>query len=171
MDCYERNNKFYDWLSFFDMDEFLELNKKYNSIHDFLKDKIFKRCQNIKINWVIYLNYNKLTFENKPILERMQNSGCNGSENSHIKSTVKGNLYINYWINVTNPHSSILKVTSCSSSGKIIKYDSPFNNPPDITNARLNHYYYKSFEEYCLKLKRGNADLQRNSNIELVNER
>ena len=25
-DCYEKNSKFYDWLSFFDIDEFLELN-------------------------------------------------------------------------------------------------------------------------------------------------
>lgn len=170
-DCYERNNKLYNWLSFFDMDEFLEINPKYKSIHDFLKDKIFGKCQNIKINWVMYLNYNNLYYENKSISERMKNCGCNISENVHIKSTVKGNLFQNYWANIPNPHSSTLKVTSCSSSGKIISHNSPFNNPPDLTNARLNHYHYKSFEEYCLKLQRGNADLHKNTNIELVNRR
>ena len=58
-----------------------------------------------------------------------------------------------------NPHSSKLRFTSCSSSGKKIKYDSPFNNPPDYTNALLKHYGNKSFEEYCNKLKRGRADM------------
>ena len=75
------------------------------------------------------------------------------SENIHIKSTVRGNLSVNYWLNLKNSHSSTLNVTTCSSSGKIIKYDSPFNYPPNCKNARLNHYYYKSFEEFCLKTK------------------
>lgn len=153
------------------MDEFLEINKKYKTIHEFLKDKIFRKCQNIKINWVMYTNENNLYYENKSIAERIKNSGCKGEKNFHIKSTVKGNLFVNYWINIPNPHSSFLNVTSCSSSGKIIKYDSPFFNPPDLINAKLNHYHYKSFEEFCLKLKRGNADLQKNLNVKLVNNR
>ena len=57
-DCYQRNYQLYDWLSFFDMDEFLEINNKYNKIQSFLNDKIFKYCQNIKINWVFYKNNN-----------------------------------------------------------------------------------------------------------------
>ena len=170
-DCYQRNYKLYDWLSFFDMDEFLELNKKFKSIHDFLNDKIFIKCQNIKINWVLYVNNNSLYYENKSIEKRIRNSRYNGSEDFHIKSTVRGKLKVNYWVNIQNPHSSHLNVTSCSSSGKLISFYSPFNNPPDLTNAKLSHYQFKSFEEYILKLKRGNADLPKNLNDELINKR
>ena len=46
-DCYEKNHKYYDWLSFFDIDEFLELKHSYK-IYNFLKNKNFKKCQNIK---------------------------------------------------------------------------------------------------------------------------
>jgi len=169
-DCYERNYKLYDWLSFFDMDEYLELNKKFKSIHDFLNYKIFVKCQNIKINRIMYINNNSLYYENKSIEKRMKNSRCIGSEDIHIKSTVKGNLTVNYWDNIPNPHSSFLNVTSCSSSGKLIDFYSPFNNPPDLTNAKLNHYHFKSFEEYILKLKRGNADLTKHLNDDWVNQ-
>ena len=35
-DCYEKNNKNYDWLSFFYFDEFLEIRPKAKNIQDFL---------------------------------------------------------------------------------------------------------------------------------------
>lgn len=157
-DCYAKYNKLYDWLSFFDVDEFLEINKKYYKIQDFLKDKIFKRCKNIKINWLRYSNTNLLYYENKPLQERIKQCNYSHFDNKLIKSTIRGNLSLNYWQKMSNPHTSLLNYISCSSSGKKIKYDSPFNNPPDYTNALLKHYSYKSFEEYCLKLKRGRAD-------------
>ena len=170
-DCYSRNYKKYNWISFYDMDEFLEINEKYNTIKDLLNDKIFKQCQNIKINWLMYINDNILYFENKPLQQRIKTFRYDHPSNKHIKSTVKGNLPINYWEIVSNPHSSNLNVTSCSSSGKIITSDSPFNQPPDFTNAKLKHYYYKSFEEFCVKIKRGMISLPKNNSNQIINER
>ena len=169
-DCYSRNTKLFDWLSFFDIDEFLEIDTKYNKIQDFLNDKIFKYCQNIKINWLIYEDSNLLYYEKKPLQERIKIPCYNNSANMHIKSTVKGNLPINYWEGTKNPHSSQLKYKSCSSSGKKISYDSPFNQPPDYTNAKLKHYNIKSFEEYCLKIKRGRSDFVDEKNSQIIEE-
>ena len=163
-DCYSKNYKIYNWISFYDMDEFLEINEKYKTIKDFLSDKIFEQCQNIKINWLMAINDNILYFENKTLQQRIKTFRNDDPSNIHIKSTVKGNLSINYWEIAGNPHSSNLNITSCSSSGKIIASDSPFNQPPDFTNAKLKHYYYKSFEEFCIKLKRGKADATKNIN-------
>ena len=157
-DCYFKNNKIYDWLSFFDMDEFLELNKKYKNIQDFLNDKIFEQCQNIKINWIIYYNKNNLYYKNIPLQQRITQFTYADLSNKHIKSTVRGNLSENYWNKMGNPHTSLLNFTSCSSSGEIVKFDSPYIFPPDYTNAKLKHYYYKSFEEFCIKIKRGKGD-------------
>jgi len=157
-DCYAKNYKLYDWISFFDVDEYVELNKKYNTMKEFLKDKKLEHCQNIKLNWVYYYDNNLLYYENKPLKERLKIFSYDNPLNIHIKSTIKGNLSKYYWENAVNPHTSRMNYTSCSSSGKIIKFDSPFNNPPDYTNAKLKHYGYKSFQEYCLKIKRGRAD-------------
>ena len=134
MNCYSKFNRRYDWLSFFDMDEFLELNEKYKNISEFLKDKIFENCQNIKINWLFYINDKILYYENKPLQERMKTIIYDDLHNKHIKSTVRGNLNTNYWDNLVNSHTSLLNVTSCSSSGKIIRFDSPYN-------CMLNYYY------------------------------
>ena len=111
------------------------------------------------------MNKNVLYYENKSLYERMKVF----ENNEHIKSTVRGNLSENYWDKYSNPHTSSSNFTSCSSSGKIIKFDSPFNYPPDYTKAKLKHYYYKSFEEYCLKMKRGQADRDKSTNINIIN--
>ena len=42
-DCYRRYNKLYDWLIFFDIDEFIFL-KDFTSFKSFLNDKRFDKC-------------------------------------------------------------------------------------------------------------------------------
>ena len=43
-DCYIRNNKQYDWLIFYDLDEFIHLYN-YSNIKEFLNEKKFNKCQ------------------------------------------------------------------------------------------------------------------------------
>ena len=157
--CYQKYNHKFEWLSFFDFDEFLEFKYKGMTIKKFLKTKKFEKCQSVKINWIIYGNNNSLLYEDKPLKERFNIAELNNLDNKHIKSTVRGNLSINYWNNMKDPHSSSYKeFISCSSSGKIISSSSPFNYPPDYKNAYIKHYRYKSFEEHCLKIKRARSD-------------
>ena len=151
-DCYENNNHKCNWLSFFDIDEFLEINPPYLTVQEFLSNDRFNKCSNVKINWVFYYNDSDiLYYEDKPVQERFKNF----TENMHIKSTVRGNLSFNYWSKAGDPHSSLSNITACSSSGLLIDPNSPFNEPPDIKYARIKHYHKKSFEEYCMKVKRG----------------
>ena len=152
--CYEKTNKKYDWISFFDFDEFLEIRQPNTKIQEFLANKRFKKCENIKINR-IYYNSENLYYENKTLEKRIYHIK---KIDKCIKSTVRGNLSINYWSKMINPHTSLNKFISCSSSGKIINSTSSMNDPPDIKNAFLKHYYIKSFEEFCIKRKRGYAD-------------
>ena len=157
-DCYKKNHKNYDWLSFFDIDEFLELKHSYKKIKDFLKNKKFEKCQNIKINWLMYSDNGLLRYENKPIKERFTSPIFNDPANIYIKSTVKGNLKINYWKNMNNPHSSHNNYVSCDPSGKIISSKKFYVIPINYKYAVLRHYATKTIEEYCLKIKRGRAD-------------
>ena len=154
-DCYEKNNKKYDWLSFFDIDEYLQLIPSYLKIQNFLGNKRFEHCQNVKLNWLMYRSNNSLYYENKPLQKRINIPVLNRKCNYAIKSTVRGNLPINYWLRAGTPHSSYLKFNCCSSSGKFVNYNSVIYKPPDFKYAFLKHLQGKSFEEYCLKIKRG----------------
>ncbi len=69
--CYKENYKKYDWLIFFDMDEFIFL-KNYKNIKKFLKKKIFNKCQRIQLNWIFHTDNNLLYYDNRPLAERFQ---------------------------------------------------------------------------------------------------
>ena len=158
-DCYEKNKRKYDWLSFFDFDEFLEIIPNNQTIQEFLGNEKYKKCQILKINWLLYSSSKEiLTFENKPLQIRFTNKLLKEIGNSHIKSIVRGNLIKNYWSRWENSHTSIDTFKSCSSSGKRVSGKTAFVNPPDYKYAFIKHYYFKSFEEFCLKLKRGWPD-------------
>ena len=157
--CYKNYNKKYDWLSFFDFDEFLEIRPKNQTIQTFLDNARYKKCQNIKINWLLYSSNKEIFFfKNESLQKRFKKQMFNEGANIHIKSTVRGNLIKNYWSRWENSHSSIDTFKSCSSSGKRVGGKTAFVNPPDYKYAFLKHYYSKSFEEFCLKLKRGWPD-------------
>ena len=100
-----------------------------------------------------------LYYENKPLQLRFIKAIYNYYSNNHIKSTVRGGINKNYWSKWTNPHSSLIKFKSCSSSGNFVNSQTPFIDPPDYKYAFLKHYYKKSFEEFCIKIKRGWPDI------------
>lgn len=154
-DCYKKNNQQYIWLSFFDIDEYLHLIPENLKIYNFLNKLKFKKCQIIKINWLCYTNENSLYYRNLPLKKRIKTVLYNNTNNYHIKSTVRGNLSQNYWTKMENPHTSINDYISCNSNGNIINSSSPFNYQVDYNYSYLKHYIKKSFEEYCLKIKRG----------------
>lgn len=157
IDCYERNRNKYDWLSFFDFDEFLELNKHKN-IKQYLNDKRFKKCSNIKINWLTFTDNNLLHYENIPVQKRFTIPSYHFYRNKMIKSTVRGKLKSNYWRGMGNPHSSNNNLTACNSMGKIINPRKPYNSPFNYEYSYLKHYSTKTVEEYCNKSKRGRSD-------------
>lgn len=158
IDCYEKNKNNYDWLSFFDFDEFLEINKNKN-IKEYLNNKIFKKCANIKINWLMFSDNDLLYYEKIPLQKRFTTPLYHDNANIIIKSTVRGNLKFNYWRSMNNPHSSSNYLTACNSMGNITNpttfYSSPFNHE----YSYLKHYPTKTIQEYCNKIKKGRADL------------
>ena len=157
IDCYEKNKNNYDWLSFFDFDEFLELNRHKN-IKEYLNDKRFKKCSNIKINWLTFSDNNLLYYENIPVQKRFKTPIYHFYRNRMIKSTVRGKLKFNYWRGMNNPHSSNNNLTTCNSMGKIIDPKKYYSSPFNYEFSCLKHYSTKTIEEYCNKSKRGRSD-------------
>ena len=155
--CYERYKRDFDWLSFFDIDEYLYINNTNISIQDFFDNKRYEKCQQIKINWLIYSDNDFLKYENKTLKERFTKESIGKLSNRHIKATVRGSLPSNYWANAKNPHSTIYNVfKACTSSGIKISSNKSLIIP-DYEFAHLKHYTTKTIEEYCNKIKRGKA--------------
>ena len=158
-DCYKNNNRKYNWLSFFDFDEFLEILPTGQTIQKFLENERYEKCQDIKINWLLYSSEKEVIYyEKKPLSLRFKKKLLDRGENILIKSTVRGGLVKNYWSRWENSHTSIDTFKSCSSSGRKVSGKTAFVNPPDYKFAFIKHYQTKSFEEYCLRLKRGWPD-------------
>ena len=162
----------YDWISFFDFDEFLVINSTYKIVQNFFGSQIFDNCDAIKINWVVFSDNEHIYYSNISIQERFTTGLYNFSHNQHIKSTVRGNLSTNFWTEVENPHtSSDDNFIACNSIGQKIKNSSPFNTPFQFENAFLKHFYTKSAEEFKKKITRGRASFPLDHSKQLKIER
>jgi len=167
-DCYEKNNLFYDWIAFFDVDEYLELIPKNISIQDFLNNSRYKNCESIKINWKVFTDNNQLYYEDKPLNERFPEE-INQSQkiNGVRKVIIRGNL-LNYSQRKSfNPHSIFKSNKSCDSNGKI--REGYFIEPPEYKYAILNHYVTKTIKEFCDKIKKGHSFFNRILDNNLIN--
>jgi hypothetical protein len=68
-ECYYKYKKHYEWLMFFDVDEYLIL-PNYKNIHEFLENKKFKNFNIIHINWIFYDDNNLIFYDNRPLQQR-----------------------------------------------------------------------------------------------------
>ena len=153
-DCYEKYNRLYNWMSFFDFDEFLAI--KENNIQNFLTSSRYKECVTIKINFLFYSDNELLYYDKRPLEERFTNALYKHHSNVWLKVTVRGGLKTNYWSVKCSPHTSGSNYPACNSAGKKIPYWTGYARP-NFTYAAMKHYYTKSTEEYLIKSSRGSA--------------
>ena len=68
-DCYKKNYRDYDWLIFFEIDEYIFLYKNKN-IKRFFQNPKFKKCERIQLNWIFHIDNNLLYYAPRPLKER-----------------------------------------------------------------------------------------------------
>jgi hypothetical protein len=140
--------KLFDWVCFLDCDEFLVL-KKHNNINEFIQE--YKNPTGIAINWFMFGSMGQIYNEKNrnSLLKRFIYR--DKKSDKHIKTIL--NTKSNGMM--VNPHCP--SVSIFDTNKKIIR--SPFNTngPTDI--VQINHYFYKSFEEWKQRVKRGQADM------------
>jgi len=148
-DCYRRFNQFYDWLIFFDIDEFIYL-KDFKSFKLFLNDKRFKSCNRVQLNRIFYTDNNQLYYQNKTVKERFteKEPSVRGKKRGGIKgikSVIRGNIKN---IKITCPHILYERTHSCDGFGKRKKIFSYFTKESDFEYYYIDHYSCKSTEEF-----------------------
>jgi disulfide oxidoreductase YuzD len=157
-DCYSRYGKEYDWIAFFDFDEFLTLVKD-KDIKSYLSH--FDDFQGVKINWMVYTDNNIIKNDGRKVLERfttpMDYDKCvtyKFPENNHTKSIIRCGIENLKW-NQT-PHT-VSNIKYCNSIGDSCS-NSPFE-PYNFELAYIKHFTTKTIEEWINnKIKRGYPD-------------
>ena len=160
-DCYRRNYKIYDWLIFFEVDEYIHLSN-YTNVKPFLQRDAFKNCEIIHLNWVIHTDNNLIYYDNRPLhirfpeVEPRARNNVKKSKNL-VKSILRGHI----------PNVVINNVHKLTTKLKLYKTCNGFGNPEVIHGVHtynsdfrfyyIDHYYSKSLEEFIEKINKGDV--------------
>lgn len=145
---------------FYDIDEYLNL-KEYTDIHDFLSQKKFDKCQSIYLNYNPHTD-NELTFyENRTLHLRFptvyQNKKyCIG------KSIIQGGIKN---LNIHSVHIIDRNIIKCNGFGNIITLTNRFCKNPDYKYNYIDHYQFKSTEEYIRKMNKGDGFFKNSNKV------
>lgn len=170
--------KQYDWVGFWDIDEFLFLEED-KDIQSFINQKRFLECNTIVINWKYYDDNDLICVENNnySVLERFKNPGkISGNESEYGKRLVKTNIV---GLTINSSHGPIVDpdfgevnenatvpntvLKTLNAAGEPIEYNSCKIDKPTHKFAHLRHYRFKTIEEYITnKMKRGYPTLYLN---------
>ena len=148
-DCYLKNYMNYDWLIFFEADEFIYL-KNYQNIKNYLKNNKFNKCQRIQLNWIFHTDNNLLYYDNRTLKIRFPERekkarGVKTGDWNGIKSILKGKIHN---IKIECVHTLNHKLKSCDGFGNHKKIEGIITKPADFEYYYIDHYYCKSTEEF-----------------------
>ena len=157
-DCYKKQYHNFNWLIFFEIDEYIYLNK-FKSIKHFFKNPKFQKCERIQFNWIFHTDNNLLYYDPRPLKERFNEREKKARNNSignwnGIKSILRGHIP-NIKINCV--HTLNHKLKSCDPFGNPKKIDGIITKNADFKYYYIDHYYSKSTEEFINKINKGDA--------------
>ena len=141
----------YEWGGFIDLDEFIVLKN-----HKTIIDLLMEHCSegSLSLNWVLFGSNGQTEYKPEPVTKRFIR------RSKYINHHIKSLFCIDDVSSVDNPHFvNLSNGNQHDCHGHVFK--GPFNMlHPSITIACVHHYFTKTWEEYLLKMERGEADRQ-----------
>ena len=162
--CIGDFGKDYDWIMFFDCDEYLCFTKA-KDIKEYISG-FPEECDRIAIHWMMMDDNDLLENDGRPLMERFPRAAdmyayyeyTNIYENSHVKTILKcGELTGRYF---PNPH--YCRNCECTMNNKKEKCDSntPWIEDINWDDAYLKHFRLKTITEYLYnKILKGAPDI------------
>ena len=161
-DCYIRYNHYFDWLIFYDIDEFIHLSN-YKNIKEFLIEKRFDTCKKIYLNWVFHTDNDLIFYQNFSLFKRFpkleKEVELKHNYSQKVKTIIRGNISNFQLVNDSHAtHIVTNSVEACNGFGKKINLDNEYFMPnSDFKYYYIDHFFSKSLEEFIHKIKRGSA--------------
>ena len=147
------------WIAFIDLDEFIVIKdmNKYHHIMDLL-DTVPQGAGGLTANWQMFLWNNQTRYEPKPLSLRFDHY----QTNKHVKTIARADR-IKF---IDNPHFMKYKkrYKAVDTNGDVVV--GPFNEKMPTDVLAVNHYHFKSLEEYVLRCKRGRVSFPDNDNAD-----
>ena len=151
--CYQKYMYLYDWIAFFDFDEYLFI-KENSTIKKYLFNDMFKKCQLVLFNWYMYDDNNLLRRDNRNMIQRFTSIKDFSKKTKFI---VRGRINN---LKITSSHIAI-NCNYCNSKGETIYPKSYKTLNKEINSiAYLKHFYTKTAEEYCNKINKGDVQFR-----------
>ena len=160
--CYINYNKDYNWMAFYDADEYLYINN-YTNINKFLSLPQFNNCSSILINWKYYGDNDNIYYEPKPLQQRFTKPFYfNNKNKKNIYFYCAAKSIIRSGLNLTWAHFPhyLKNKPMCRPTGEILKN---YFSPPNYSKAYIKHYATKSTEEFIERIIRGAVCTKGNS--------
>ena len=162
-DCYVKHSHEYDWIAFFDCDEYLTFVDESTEIHSFLAQDKFLSFQAIHVNWMYFGDNELLDDDGRSVTERFKNpvlpldfAPHDRPVNNHVKTIVRGGQSSLRWRSPHTLQNDYLRC--CTPEAAETKIGSNFQDFVFDT-AYLRHYGTKTIGEWVKnKMKRGIPD-------------
>jgi len=155
-DCYKKHYKYYDWLIFYDIDEYIHLIN-YSNIKYFLNEKKFLGCQLIYLNLIPHTDNNHLYYENKSLFERFPETvpiTKPEGKRLEVKFILRGHIPK---VKIKNQHYCNYKLKNCNGFGKKKTTHYIYTYFPDYKYYYIDHFFSKSTEEIIDKIIKGDC--------------
>ena len=149
-DCYNRHGDDFDWIGFFDFDEFVEIDDGKN-IPTFLSDK---QGDAVVMNWRTMTDNGLTTYDPRPVKERFTEGTTEDFDiNRHTKFFIRTGME---GIAFQDPHCPTKpEMVVVNARNEIVKQQ-PIQDACIHHPARVDHYDTKTADEYInVKWKRG----------------
>lgn len=160
---YKKYRTKYDWIAFFDIDEFLVIEN--SNINSFLLNPKFNNYDQIRFCWKLYDDNNILDVENNDysVMNRFTHPVETSTRNNQCKSIIRCTFDASY----INCHGIYGNIKSCNAIGNKCNSKDHFIGDCGVIHeaAWVNHYICKSIGEFLkTKFIRGDATHHPNKN-------
>ena len=158
-DCYKNNYNNYEWLIFYEIDEYIHL-KENNDIKTFLSNAKFDNCECIYLNWIFHTDNNLINYDNRTLQERFpipesNPQNINSTLNHFVKTIIKGHGNI---IDINNIYKLSDKLQGCNGNGIQPIFNGNEMVENDFEDNYIIHYSCKSTEEFVKKINNEHFD-------------
>lgn len=159
-EIYSRYCSEYDWLAFFDFDEFLDIRD--GDLQSFLTDR---KSDVVMVNWECYGDNGLVKYDGRPLAVRFTTPIPSDThvqyedhtENEHVKSFVRGGLPFAQF--TKNPHLPDIQNALGYENAARKRCTASAFQAFDPSVAVVRHYVTKTAEEWARKWNRGPSDM------------
>jgi hypothetical protein len=154
-----------EWIAFIDADEFL-VPKGVDDLRTLLRE--YEQFGGLGVHWPMFGSSGHVARPSGLVIENYRlRSPWTYDLNQHVKSIVQPPRTLE----PVNPHFFRFKPPWFCVNEQSIPFDGPFSYPVTCRRIQLNHYYFKSREDFARKCSRGIACNPGNHEMKWFDER